>query len=86
MSYMQYREVKGGEIMNPIDALAHGIAIVVGTMLSIGLIAILIDNYRDQKAEDEFWNGYILREGKMNPDYTDRHRVYRMLGTYKSDN
>ena len=55
-------------------------------MLSIGLIAILIDNYRDQKAEDEFWNGYIPREGKMNPDYTDRHRVYRMLGTYKSDN
>ncbi|MAI05597.1 MAG: hypothetical protein CBB67_021350 [Alteromonadaceae bacterium TMED7] len=72
--------------MHPIDALAHGIAIVLGAMLSIGMVASLIDSYRQQKAEDEFWNGYILREGKMNPDYTDRHRVYRMLGTYKSDN
>lgn len=70
--------------MHPIDAIAHGIAIVVGLMLSIGTVSILFDNWREQKAEDEFWNGYILRDGKLNPDYTDRYRVYRMLGTYKS--
>lgn len=69
--------------MHPIDAIAHGIAIVVGLMLSIGTVSILFDNWREQKAEDEFWNGYILRDNKLNPDYTDRHRVYRLLGTYK---
>lgn len=72
--------------MHPIEVIAYGAVTVIGCMLSIGTVAILFDSWRQQKAEDEFWNGYILRDGKLNPDFTDRYRVYRMLGTYKSDN
>ena len=72
--------------MHPIEVIAYCAVTVIGCMLSIGTEAILFDSWRQQKAEDEFMNGYILRDGKLNPDYTDRYRVYRMLGTYKSDN
>tara|TARA_X000000368_G_C23001086_1_gene698968 strand:- start:241 stop:462 length:222 start_codon:yes stop_codon:yes gene_type:complete len=69
--------------MHPIDALAHGAAMVLGVFLSIGLVTAIFNAWRLQKAEDEFWNGWILRDGKMNPDYMDNYRVNRMLGTYK---
>ena len=69
--------------MHPIDALAHSIAIMLGVVLSISTAKALYNAWRDQKAEDEFWEGLILKEGKMNPDYMDQHRSYRFLGSYK---
>ncbi len=70
--------------MHPIEVIAYGAVTVIAGMLAIGTVAILFDSWRQQKAEDEFWDGYIVRDNKLNPDYTDRYRVYRMLGTYKS--
>lgn len=70
--------------MHPIEIIAYGAVTVTAGMLAIGTVAILFDSWRQQKAEDEFWDGYIVRDNKLNPDYTDRYRVYRMLGTYKS--
>jgi len=69
--------------MHPIDAYAHGAAMVLGIILSIGLAQAIFSAWREQRAEDEFWNGWILRDKKINPDYMDNRRVYRMLGTYK---
>tara|TARA_R100000329_G_scaffold121992_2_gene100627 strand:- start:677 stop:913 length:237 start_codon:yes stop_codon:yes gene_type:complete len=70
--------------MHPIEVIAYGAVTVIAGMLAIGTVVILFDSWRQQKAEDEFWDGYIVRDNKLNPDYTDRYRVYRMLGTYKS--
>ena len=70
--------------MHPIEIIAYGAVTVIAGMLAISTVALLFDSWWQQKAEDEFWDGFIVRDNKLNPDYTDRYRVYRMLGTYKS--
>ena len=69
--------------MHPIDALALFYAQWLGGILIAGTLYTLWQSWRLQKAEDEFWDGWILKEGKMNPDYMDQHRSYRFLGSYK---
>ena len=71
------------EFVSGIDPLALFYAQWLGGILIAGMLYSLWESWRLQKAEDEFWNGWILRDGKMNPNYLDNRRVYRMLGTYK---
>ncbi len=80
--------VRKGDNMHPIDELAFISAVMLGVLLAIGTLHTLWSSWREIKAEDEFWKGWLLRErpdGKvmMNPDYLDNHRVYRLLGNYK---
>lgn len=71
------------EFISGIDPLALLIAQWLGGILTVGTLYSLWESWRLQKAEDEFWNGWILKDGKMNPDYMDQHRSYRFLGNYK---